>query len=138
MQKKPNDFGRKYVNKKHNENAEWINNITRELKGLEVGPKMEIHIDILKTSLITAIRNEYQTEKTPRHDGIHGFWFKKFTPINGRLALEMNRCLQGVQIPDWMTIGKTTLIQKYQSEGTAPNNFRPFTCLPMMSEILTA
>ena len=27
---------------KHNENAEWINNITRELDGLEEGPKMEI------------------------------------------------------------------------------------------------
>ena len=35
MQKKPNDFGLKYGNnnkkKKHNEKAEWINNITREL-----------------------------------------------------------------------------------------------------------
>ena len=29
--------------KKHNENAEWINNITRELDGLEAGPKTEIH-----------------------------------------------------------------------------------------------
>ena len=26
--------------KKHNENAEWINNITRELDGLKEGPKM--------------------------------------------------------------------------------------------------
>ena len=25
--------------KKHNENAEWINDITRELDGLEEGPK---------------------------------------------------------------------------------------------------
>ena len=35
--------------KKHNENAEWINNITRELDGLEVGPQMEIHVDLHKT-----------------------------------------------------------------------------------------
>ena len=31
--------------KKHNENAEWINNIPRELDGLEEGPKTKIHID---------------------------------------------------------------------------------------------
>ena len=36
---------------KHNENAEWIYNITRELDGLEEGPKMEIHVDLLETTL---------------------------------------------------------------------------------------
>ena len=30
--------------KKHYENAEWINNITRELEGLEEDPEMEIHV----------------------------------------------------------------------------------------------
>ena len=33
---------------------------------------------------------------------------------------------------------KTTLIQKDPSEGTAPNNYRPITYLPMMWKILTA
>ena len=32
--------------------------------------------------------------KIPDHDGIHGFWFKKFISVHERLALEMNRCLQ--------------------------------------------
>ena len=66
------------------------------------------------------------------------FWFKKFTSIHGRLALEMNICLQGVQVPNWMTKGKTTLIQKDPSKGTAPNNYRPITCRPMMWKILKA
>ena len=44
----------------------------------------------------------------------------------------MNRCLQGVPVPEWMTKGKTTLIQKDPSKGIAPNNYRPITCLPMM------
>ena len=118
---------------KHSDNAEWINNITRELEGLEEGPKTEIHIDLLKTTL-----KRISNWKTPGHDGIHGFWFKKFTSIHGRLALEMNRCLQGTQVPDWMTKGKTMLIQKDPSKGTAPNNYRPITCLPMMWKILTA
>ena len=37
-----------------------------------------------------------------------------------------------------MTKGKTTLTQKDPSKGTAPNNHRPITCLPMMWKILTA
>ena len=69
--------------------------------------------------------------KTPGLNGIHGFWFKKFTSIH-------DRCLQDAQVPDWMTKGKTTLIQKDLSKGTAPNNYRPITCLPMMWKLLTA
>ena len=53
-------------------------------------------------------------------------------------ALGMNRYLQGAQVPDLMTKGKTTLIQKNSNKGTAPNNYRPITCLPMMWKILTA
>ena len=119
--------------KKHNENAEWINNITRELDGLEECPKIEIHVDLLKTTL-----KRISNWKAPGHDGIHGFWFKKFTSIHDRLALEMNRCLQDAHVPEWMTKGKTTLIQKDPSKGTAPNNYRPITCLPMTWKILTA
>ena len=76
--------------------------------------------------------------KTPGHDGMHGFWFKKFIFILDRLTLEMSRCLQGAHVPEWMTKGRTTLIQKDPNKGTAPNNYRPITCLPMMWKILTA
>ena len=80
---------------KHNEKAEWINDMTRELEGLEEGPKAEIHIELLKKT-----QKKISHWKTPGHDGIHGFWFKKFTSIHDRLSLEMNRCLQDAQVPD--------------------------------------
>ena len=102
MQKKPNDSGLKYGNqkkKKHNEKAEWINHIRRELEELEEGLKAEIHTDLLKTTL------KVSNWKTPGHDGINGFWFKKFTSIHDRLALEMNKCLQTAHVPEWMTKG---------------------------------
>ena len=118
--------------KKHNEKAERINDITRELEGLEEGPKEEIHIELLKKTL-----KKISNWETPGHDERHGFCFKKFTSIHDRLALEMNRCLQDAHVPDWMTKEKTTLIQKDPSKGTAPNNYRPKTCLPMMWKILT-
>ena len=37
MQKKPNDFGLKYGNQKHNEKAGWINNIRRTQRRSENG-----------------------------------------------------------------------------------------------------
>ena len=94
---------------------------------------MEIRVDLLRTTL-----KRISNWKAPGHDGIQGFWFKKFTSIHDRLALEMNRCLQDAHVPELMTKGKTTLIQKDPSKGTAPNNYRPITCLPMMWKILTA
>ena len=97
--------------------------MTIELEGLEEGPKAEIHIELLKRH-----KKRYET----------GFWFKTFTSIYDRLALEMNRCLQDEYVPDWVTKGKTLLIQKDPIKGTAPNNYRPITCLPIMWKILTA
>ena len=76
--------------------------------------------------------------KTPGHDGIHGFLFKKFTFIHDLLALELNRFLQGAHVPEWMTKGKTTLIEKDPSKGSALNNYGSITCLPMMWKISTA
>ena len=50
----------------------------------------------------------------------------------------MNRYLQDTQVPEWMTKGKTTLIQKDPCKGTVPSNYRPLTCLPVMWKILIA
>ena len=71
--------------------------MTRELEELEEDSKAEIHIELLKKTL-----KKISNWKTPGHDGIHGFWFKKFTFIHDRRALEMNRCLQDAQVPDWI------------------------------------
>ena len=77
--------------------------MTKELEGLEEGSKAEIHIDLLKTT-----QKNIPNWKTPGHDGVHGFCFKKFTSIPDGLALKMNRCLQGAHVPKWMTKGRTT------------------------------
>ena len=61
----------------------------------------------------------------PGHDGIHSFWYKKFTSIHKRLALEMNKCQETAHVPEWMTKGTTTLIQKDPNKGTASKNYKP-------------
>ena len=102
--------------------------MTIELEGLENG----------NTHRTTQKDTKSIKLKIPGHDGIHGFWFKKISSPSTRLAIEVNRCLQDAQIPEWMTKGKTALIQKDPSKGTAPNNYRPITWLTMMWKILIA
>ena len=74
--------------------------------------------------------------KTLGHDGINGFWLKKFTSIHDKL--EMNRCLQKAHVPEWMTKGRTTLIQKDPSKGIGSDNYWPMICLLMLRKIFTA
>ena len=81
--------------------------MSKELERLKEGPKGEIRIDLRKLTL-----DKYKPGKRRFHDGIHGFWFKKFTSIYDRLALEMKGCVQGAHVSEWMTKGKTKLIQK--------------------------
>ena len=73
--------------------------------------------------------------KTPGHDGIlvqeiH-FHSRQTSTINEQMPTKSTQA-------EWMTKGRTTLIQKDPSKRTAPNNNRPITCLPMMWKILTA
>ena len=37
--------------REHNKKSEWIGNMAKDLEGLEEGPKAEIHIDLLRTTL---------------------------------------------------------------------------------------
>ena len=50
----------------------------------------------------------------------------------------MNRCLQEVDVLECISKEKATLLQKDPHKGSAPNNYRPITCLPMMWKIPTA
>ena len=53
----------------------------------------EIHIDLLRTTL-----KKYQTGKFPA----------MMEYIHNSQALEMNKCLQKVHVPEWMTKGRAT------------------------------
>ena len=83
--------------------------MTKELEGLKEGWKAEIHVELLKITL-----KKISNWKTPGHDGIHGFWFKKFSSIHDRLALVNNT--------------RTRRIQKDPINETVPNKYRPIPC----------
>ena len=86
--------------------TEWINNIETDFVRHEERPKMNIHVDALKST------RKNQTGEILGPNGIHGFWFKKFTTNHDRLATEMNKCTQKTDTPELMTKGMDTLIQK--------------------------
>ncbi len=75
--------------------TKWINNMEKELRMLEEGPKVEIHFDAPKITL-----KKMPNCKTPCLDGIHGFWFKKFTSVHDRLATKINKCIQKTELPE--------------------------------------
>ena len=116
--KETKNFGAKYSNKenikKPNEKA--------TLEKTQKDSKAKIYRDSLWTTL-----NKVTNWKTPGHNGIHWFWFKKFTSIHDRLAIEMNRGLQETVISEWITKEKTTLTQKDLQKGKATNNYKPIT-----------
>ena len=58
--------------------------------------------------------------------------------MHGNIALQLDRCLQESNVPLWMVTGKTLLCVKELEKGNAVANFRPITCLPLLSKLLTA
>ena len=82
--------------------AELINNMRKELQGLDEKAKAKIHLDSLKATL-----KNVPDWKTP----VQGYWFKMFSSIHNEQTMEMYRFLDEKDIPDRMTKGKTTLIQ---------------------------
>ena len=116
--------------KKPYEKAESINNMTKELEGLEEGPKSEIHIDILKTTLKNI------KLKTPGHDGIHGFWFKK-NHLHSRKTSTRNEQMPTRSTRTRMDDQRKDHINPKgpKQKKNAPNNHRPINCLPMIWKI---
>ena len=80
--------------REHNRKAKWIYNMEKELQSLNEGSKIKIHLNSCRTRL-----KKVPNWKTPGHNSMHEFWFKQFTSINNRFAIEMNRFLEEINIP---------------------------------------
>ena len=51
--------------------------------------------------------------------------------------MQLKECLDSGFVPNWLTRGRTSLIQKDKSKGNVASNHRPITCLPLMWKLLT-
>ena len=68
---------------------------------------------------------------------VQGYWFKKLTGIDTKLQEYLQDCVCRGNVAEWMTIGRTVLIQKDPVKGNQASNYRPIACLPMMWKLLT-
>ena len=91
----------------------------KELQGLEEGSEAEILQEWLR-----AILEKIPNWKIAGQGGLHGFWFEKFLSIHDRLVLQLNRCLDIIDIPERIDKTQSTLIQEepFLQKGTISGN----------------
>ena len=70
-------------------------------------------------------------------DNVHGYWLKILTPLHGKLVEYLLECLDSGVVTDWLTKGRTVLIQKDKARGNIASTYRPITCLPLAWKLLT-
>ncbi|XP_053141804.1 uncharacterized protein LOC128340565 [Hemicordylus capensis] len=92
---------------------------------------------IITPELISERAKKIKNWTAPGDDELHGFWLKHLTSLHKQLSKQFNHMLQGGDIEQWLTTGKTHLIMKDPAKGAVPSNYRPITCLPTMFKLLT-
>ena len=66
-----------------------------------------------------------------------GVLVKEFSNLHERVRLQLKECLDEGFVPSWVTTGRTSLLRKDKSKGNVVSNYRPATCLPLMSKLVT-
>ena len=73
----------------HNTDAEWLSHVKEELTAIPAQEPISITVDN-----VIRITADLPHWKAPGHDGIQGFWLKRFTEIRERIAAFLNICVQ--------------------------------------------
>ena len=115
------------------ESADWLKQVECELASSD---RKQGNLRITTSKLKMQLR-KMKNWKAPGPDGLQGFWIKSFTACHERMAVQLQRCLDTGEVPDWLTKGKTVLIMKEKEKGNDVTNYRPITCLPLMWKVLT-
>ena len=124
------DIWSKPVN--HDSNAEWLGDARRGNRRVE----RQADVAIGGAEVKAGIRR-MTNWKAPGPDGVQGFWFKKFTSVHAAITVGLQDCLARGEVPEWMTVGRTSLFIKDLAKGPVADNYRPIACLPLMWKLLT-
>ena len=71
-------------------------------------------------------------------DSLHGYWIKMLMSMQRRIVFHRQSWKTISELPDWMMTGLIDLLLKGKSKGNKLSNYRPITCLRLMSKLLTA
>ena len=118
--------------KEHRKGGEWLKGIKKELERDEGRDK----IDITKEKMMRVLR-KMSNWKARSPDNVQGYWLKNLTPLHEKLMVYLQDCLDSGVVPDWLTKGRTVLIQKDKAKGSIASNHRPITCSPLVWKLLT-
>ena len=75
--------------------------------------------------------------KSPVPGLVQRFWLKNFSSLLERVRLQLKECLDKGFVPNWLTRGRTSLLQKDKNKSKLASNYRPITFLPLMWNLLT-
>ena len=110
---------------------EWLKEMK---KGREEARQEDI---VITAEMVTARSKKIPNWKTPGPDGVQGYWIKKVTALLKRMADHMNDLINNrVTRPVWVTTGRAVLCQKDQERGSAVDNFRPISSLPLAWKLM--
>ena len=121
------------IRKEYNQHAEWLKDCRKQFENVSSMEKVEISQEMAKM----------QCRKMPNWKGsgkdcVQEYWLKNLTSLHQRIVMQLNHVLDGERpLPDWMTFGKTVLCQKDLAKGSAVDNYRPISCLPLMWKLMT-
>ena len=109
----------------HRRNADWLKEL-KEQTQVEQQNNLTINLEKLGATL-----RKIPNWKAPGPDNLQGFWLKNMTKHHKHMAMQLQECLMGKGVPEWMTKGRTVLVIKDKTKGDAVGNYRPITCLPI-------
>ena len=115
------------VEKEHNESAEWLGEFKNDMRGNTLEQERLIITEEKMQQVLRKIPNW----KAPGPDGVQGYWLKNFKSMHKALRKHLEECLED-GTPNWMTKGRTILMQKDKEKGNTASNYRPITCLPLL------
>ena len=116
----------------HKKEAKWLQDFRKEMERQEQQGMIESTEEKIRTVL-----QRLPNWKGPGPDMVQGYLFKYFTSIHKSLKANLADCLKAGKVSEWMTKGKTVLIQKDPGKGRDLSNYRPITFLRLAWKILT-
>ena len=98
--------------------------------------KQNIYSIDLKT--LNTVINKINPSKAPGRDVVVGFWYKKLDYYRENFVTLLQNTYDGeIDLPDWLSLAKTTLTPKNENTHTV-KNYRPIACLNIMHKIYTS
>lgn len=116
-----------------NANAPWLEQVRNAAAHITEMRTGQITLDILQK-----VVQKLQNWKCPGSDGLHNYWFKKFTCLHGKILNLINHYLNNPEEMSHFLCEGVTYMKPKTSDTTDPTKYRPITCLNSFYKVITS